>query len=69
MGNLTAAHTEFSIENIRDLGDFCESWPELRSLVMDYLESGAVSDPDVLATMTWLCHLSDRVYHQPPSEL
>lgn len=53
-----------SLDDVRDLSDFCEAWPELREHVQLHIQSDAIEEAELRATLTWLCHLSDRICAQ-----
>ena len=50
--------------SIRDLSEFCELWPGRREVVLEYIESDALTDGELRATLKWLCLLSDRICAQ-----
>ncbi len=54
------------LDGLRDLGDFCIAWPELRELVAkDAIEASDLSE-DAKEVVAWLSLLADKVCRQPP---
>ena len=52
---------ENKLMNIRDLSDFCQKWPSLRSLFLSDNFDESLEKDDVKHVVEWLVLLADRV--------
>lgn len=55
-----------TVENLRDLGDFCLAWPEVRDLVGRETVEASNLPPASKALIAWLSSLADKVCRNGP---
>lgn len=54
---------DFDPGKLRDLSDFCQHWPELRSQVSDENLMVLALPDNARQIIEWLVRLADRVHH------
>jgi predicted protein tyrosine phosphatase len=50
------------VQAIRDLSDFCNSWPTIRPLLVEAGFGQPTADTPIQAAVSWLVVLADHVY-------
>lgn len=50
-----------SVDDLRDLSDFCQNWPTLSGKVKADSLADTGLEPDQVAVVQWLAKLADRI--------
>lgn len=50
------------LSRLRDLGDLCLQWPELRPAIKEIRDRHASAEPELAQTLDWLMVLADRTF-------
>lgn len=54
-----------TLESLRDIGDFCIAWPQLRPFVSAERIGASDLPEDGKEVVRWLCLLADKVAEHP----